>query len=309
VINFVVQPQTKELSATTVVVMYEGFSEHTVQLADVTVQARVAGRGPGLLFLHGYPQTMAMWARVAPAFTHDFTVVCADLRGYGESAYDGPDTLDAYSFRAFAADQVALMAKLGFDRFSVVGHDRGARTAHRMALDHPEAVERLALFDIAPTLAMLTDVNREAAAAYWHWYFLATAAPLPETLIGADPDFFFGSCFETWGATSMDRLDAEQVAAYRAAWNRPDYIHATCQDYRATMAVDLVIDREDATATVDCPTLVAWASRGKIGSLYNLDELWRARCSDLRTATVPGGHFFVDESPEESVDLLRSFLS
>jgi haloacetate dehalogenase len=252
---------------------------------------------------------MAMWARVAPAFIDDFTVVCADLRGYGESVYSGPDTLDAYSFRAFAADQAALMTGLGFDSFSVVGHDRGARTAHRLALDQASRVDRLALFDIAPTLEMLTDVTREAAQAYWHWYFLATAEPIPETLIGADPDFFFGSCFETWGATSMDLLDPEQVAAYRAAWKQPEYIHATCQDYRATLASDLLIDGEDAATKVDCPALVAWGSRGRIGSLYDLDVLWRARCSNLRTATVPGGHFFVDESPEETVELLRDFLS
>lgn len=288
--------------------MFEGFERHTVDLGDVAVSARVAGHGPGLLLLHGYPQTPAMWARVAPALAARFTVVCAGLRGYGDTVYTGPDEVEAYSFRELANDQVALMENLGFDRFSVVGHDRGARTAHRMALDHPRRVERLALFDIAPTLHMLTDVTREAAAAYWHWYFLNTAEPLPETLIGADPDFFFESCIETWGATSLSSLDPELIEAYRSAWRTPDYIHASCQDYRAAHAVDLEHDRADADRLVACPALVAWGSRGKIGSLYDLEALWRARCDDLTTATVAGGHFFVDESPDETVALLRAFL-
>jgi haloacetate dehalogenase len=290
--------------------MFDGFTRHTMTSGQVRITARMRGDGPGLLFLHGYPQTMAMWARVAPEFADRFTVVCADLRGYGDSVFTGRDGLDAFSFRALAEDQLDLMTQLGFDSFAVVGHDRGARTAHRMALDHPERLVRVALFDIAPTYDMLTGVSREAALAYWHWYFLAAAAPLPETLIGADPDFFFTSCFQTWGATTLDALDAEQVAAYRRAWRTPQYIHATCQDYRATMSVDLAIDSSDAQARVSCPTLVAWGQRGKIASLYDLRTLWRARCAgELRTAAVPGGHFFVDESPVQTTRLLEGFLA
>ena len=290
--------------------MFDGFTRHTMTSGHARIAARIRGDGPGLLFLHGYPQTMALWARVAPAFADRFTVVCADLRGYGDSAWTGPDELAAFSFRALAGDQLDLMTQLGFEKFAVVGHDRGARTAHRMALDHPERVGRVALFDIVPTHDMLTGVSRETALAYWHWYFLATAAPLPETLIGADPDFFFASCFQSWGATTLDALDAEQVAAYRHAWRRPEYIHATCQDYRATMTVDLAIDSADAQARIGCPALVAWGQRGRIASLYDVPALWRAQCAgELQTAAVPGGHFFVDESPGQTTRLLAGFLA
>jgi haloacetate dehalogenase len=203
---------------------------------------------------------------------------------------------------------VLLMRALGFERFDVIGHDRGARTGHRMALDHPGAVSRLALLDIAPTLDMLERVDRSAALMYWHWYFLAQPAPFPERLIGADPDYFFETCFTTWGATSLDALDQRLVDEYRRCWRNPDAIRASCEDYRSAMTADLEHERADRTRTVTCPVLALWGAAGKMAQLYDLEGLWRARCPDLRCASLPGGHFFVDQLPAETAELLVGFL-
>jgi haloacetate dehalogenase len=291
------------------VALFDGFSARTVDVAGVAVHCRTVSTGPPVLLLHGYPQSSAMWARVAPRLASDHTVVCADLRGYGDSGKPASADPDAYSFRAMAADQVALMRALGHDSFTVVGHDRGARVAHRMALDHPAAVRRLAVLDIAPTIDMLTRVDRAAAVAYWHWYFLSLPAPFPERLIGADPDYFFETCIATWGATLLDALEPALLAEYRRCWRDPEMIRASCADYRAAMSVDLAHDRADAGSTVGCPTLALWGARGLMAQLYDLAALWAARCVDLRCATVDGGHFFVDEEPEQTARCLGDFLA
>lgn len=279
----------------------------TVDVDGTAIHCRIDGSGPPVLLLHGYPQNLAMWSVVAPLLARERTVVCADLRGYGDSAKP-PRGGATYSFRAMAADQLGLMRSLGFERFDLVGHDRGARTAHRLALDAPAAVRSLAVLDIAPTLDMLTRVDLSSAAAYWHWYFLSLAPPFPERLIGADPDYFFETCFATWGATSLDSLDAEQVAEYRRCWRDPAMIGASCADYRATMDVDIGHDRADAHVKVRCPTLALWGSDGRMAQIYDLAALWAQRCADLRCAAVPGGHFFVDQHPAHTARVIGEFL-
>jgi haloacetate dehalogenase len=202
--------------------MFEGFERKVVSVAGIDIAAVVGGSGPPVLMLHGFPQNRAMWARVAPELARAFTVVCADLRGYGDSAK--PQCLadcSNYAFRALAADQFGLMRGLGFDRFHIVGHDRGGRTGHRMALDHPDAVLSLTVMDIVPTYAMFMDTNRKVAHAYWHWYFLSQPAPFPERLIGSDPDFFYEACLVGWGATKISDFDPEMLAAYRRCWRDP----------------------------------------------------------------------------------------
>ncbi len=289
--------------------MFDGFDRRLVDVGEITVHCVVAGDGPPVLMLHGFPQSLAMWAHVAPRLAEKFTVVCADLRGYGDSSKPrcSPDRLN-YSFRTMAADQVALMRKLGFERFHVVGHDRGGRTAHRMALDRPEVVETLSVLDIVPTYAMFMETNRDVAGAYWHWYFLSLPEPFPERLISADPDFFYEFCLVGWGATRLEDFDEEMLAEYRRCWRNPEMIHGSCSDYRAAATVDLDHDRADLHVKVGCPTLAFWGSRGLMHKHFDVAAAWRKRCDDVRGASLPGGHFFVDQFPEETARILVEFL-
>ncbi len=289
--------------------MFEGFVRKTARIDGIDIAYVVGGEGPPVLLLHGYPQCMALWARVAPQLAERFTVVCADLRGYGDSAKPvcQPDR-STYSFRALAGDQVGLMRHLGFDRFHLVGHDRGARTSHRLALDHPDSVLSLTVMDIVPTHAMFMETNRELAMTYYHWYFLAQPEPFPERLIGNDPDFFFETCLVGWGSAKIGDFDPELLAAYRRAWRDPAMIHGSCSDYRAAATIDLVHDEADLDHKVTCPTLVVYGADGAMARLFDLDAQWRRRCADVTTTSLPGGHFFIDLLPNETAALLLEFL-
>lgn len=289
--------------------MFEGFQRKIIDVDGVDIACVVGGSGPPILMLHGFPQSLAMWARVGPALAQRFTVVCADLRGYGDSAK--PICLrdrSNYSFRAFAADQLGLMRRLGFDRFHLIGHDRGGRTAHRMALDHPGAVRSLTVMDIVPTYAMLMDTNRKVAGAYWHWYFLSQPEPFPERLIGSDPDFFYENSLLGWGAAKIGDFDPEMLAEYRRAWRTPAMIHGSCSDYRAAVSIDLEHDRLDLGAKVDCPVLVLYGAAGAMARLFDIPAEWRKRCHDTVDDSLPGGHFFVDQFPDDTVRILTRFL-
>ena len=289
--------------------MFETFTARTVPVGDVDISCVVGGSGPPLLLLHGFPQTKAMWARVAPALSQHYTVVCADLRGYGDSSKPRclPDNSN-YSFRAMANDQLTLMRTLGFDRFHVIGHDRGGRTGHRLALDHPEAVLSLTVMDIVPTYAMFYDTNRKVAGAYWHWYFLSQPEPFPERLIGNDPEFFYETCLIGWGATQLKDFDQEMLADYRRSWRDPANIHGSCSDYRAAATIDLQHDQADIDRRVTCPTLVFYGSKGQMANLFDIPHEWRKRFAHPQEASLPGGHFFVDQFPHEVVLTLRRFL-
>jgi haloacetate dehalogenase len=289
--------------------LYENFRRKQLSVRDIEINYVTAGHGPPLLLLHGFPQNLAMWARVAPILAADFTVVCADLRGYGDSSKPkcAPDKAN-YSFRAMAGDQVGLMKALGFDRFHVVGHDRGGRTAHRMALDHPDAVLSLAVLDIVPTYAMFHETSRQVAGAYWHWYFLSQPEPFPERLIGSDPDFFYETCLVGWGATKLSDFDPELVADYRRCWREPDMIHGSCSDYRAAASIDLEHDTADIDKKVGRPTLAFWGANGAMHRLFDISAAWRKRCANVTAASLPGGHFFVDQFPAETAQILAKFL-
>lgn len=289
--------------------MFEGFSHAHIQVGDVAIDAVIGGAGAPVLLLHGFPQNKAMWARVAPRLAKDLTVVCADLRGYGDS--DKPRCLpdrSNYSFRVMAEDQLRLMRHLGFERFHVVGHDRGGRTGHRMALDHPDAVLTLTVMDIVPTYAMFMDTDHRIAGAYWHWYFLSQPEPFPERLIGHDPDFFFESCLCGWGATQLSDFDPQMLADYRRCWREPGMIHGSCSDYRAAASIDLADDAADIDRKVACPTLAFYGAEGVIAKLFDIPAEWRKRCIDVRSASLPGGHFFVDQFPDETARILMDFL-
>lgn len=290
--------------------LFNGFQTARQQLKDIEISYVTAGSGPPVLLLHGYPQTKEMWAHVAPILAQEYKVICADLRGYGASSrpMESADYAN-YSFRAMAQDQVELMAALGFDEFHLIGHDRGGRVGHRLALDHPERLLSLTLMDIVPTHSMFRKTSDEISGAYWHWYFLSQPSPFPERMIGNDPDFFFETCLVGWGASRLEDFDQEQLAAYRTAWRDPLMIHGSCADYRAAAHVDLKLDDEDISRRVTCPVLVFYGADGAMARLFDIPAEWRERCSDVKEASLPGGHFFVDQYPHETADILRSFLA
>ena len=289
--------------------MFDGFKRHRIKTEGAEINCVVSGSGPPVLLLHGFPQSLAMWGKIAPRLSQHFTVVASDLRGYGDSSKPKclPDNSN-YAFRAFAADQVEVMRQLGFERFHAVGHDRGGRTAHRMALDHPKRVLSLAVLDIVPTLPMFMETSRQVAGAYWHWYFLSQPAPFPEHMIGLDPDYFYETCLVGWGAAKLKDFDAGQVAEYRRCWRDPATIHGSCSDYRAAATIDLVHDAADIDVKVQCKALAFWGSNGLMHRLFDLEAQWRKRCANLTCATLPGGHFFPDQFPDGTADRLMEFI-
>ena len=290
--------------------MFDGFEHQRIEVSDATIDLVRGGSGPPVLLLHGYPQTRAMWSSVAAALAEGHTVVAADLRGYGDSSKPpgGPDHA-GYSKRAMAADQVEAMAALGFDRFAVIGHDRGARVGHRMALDHPERVERLAVLDIVPTRTVYATVDRELATRYYHWFFLIQPFDLPERLIGADPVYYLRrALWRGLGGGSLDAFAPDALAEYERCFADPDAVHATCEDYRAAASIDLAHDEADADRRVECPVLALWGANGAVGALYEPLEVWREYADDARGRAVDAGHFLVEERPEETLEALREFL-
>jgi haloacetate dehalogenase len=266
----------------------------------------VTGSGPPVLLLHGFPQTRAMWAEIAPTLAERYTVITPDLRGYGAS--HKPRGVDAMSFRAMGADMAALMRYLGHARFHLVGHDRGARVAHRMALDWPAQVASVTVMDIVPTHHLLSALTLEVANAYYHWFFLAQPAPFPETMIGHDPDAYYERCLLGFGKAALSDFAPGQLAAYRAAWHDPAFIAASCDDYRAAIAVDIGHDALDLGRRVDCPALVLYGADGAMARLMDVPATWAPRLADMRAAAIPGGHFFPDQNPEATAEALLGFL-
>ena len=288
--------------------MYEGFERLTVDVGEARIAAVRGGEGAPVLLLHGFPQTKAMWHVVAPELTRTHTVVAADLRGYGDSSRPpADDDHSGYAFRTMAADQVELMRALGHDRFALVGHDRGARVAHRMALDHPAVVERVALLDILPTLHVYENVDRRVATAYYHWFFFIQPAPLPETLIAADPTFYLHSLLGAWG-NALEAFAPTALADYARGFADPQARHAMMEDYRAAASIDLEHDRADLHRRVEVPMLVVWGSRSVVGGSGDVLGIWRERAVDLRGRAVEAGHYLAEERPGETFTELADFL-
>jgi haloacetate dehalogenase len=287
-----------------------GFAERLLDAGEVRIRVRTAGSGPAVLLLHGYPETSAMWHGVAPALAERHSVVLADLRGYGGSDKPaGSEDHATYAKRAMARDGVGVMAALGHDRFAVVGHDRGGRVAHRMALDHPDRIAAVAVLDIVPTLHMFDNVDRAMATEYVHWFFLARPAPLPERLIGADPDAWFDSRFRGRHGGGLPFEEAA-LEEYRAAFRDPATIHATCEDYRAAATIDLAHDRADRDAgrRVTVPLFVLWGRSSYVGRNHDPLAIWRAYADDVTGEPIDADHYLAEEAPGPVTDRLRDFL-
>jgi len=267
----------------------------------------IGGKGPPVLLLHGYPQTHVEWHRVAPMLAMDFTVIATDLRGYGDSSKpaDGANH-EGYSKRAMARDQVDVMRQLGFAQFAVVGHDRGGRVGHRMTLDHPEQVTRLAVLDIVPTYKLFANVTKEFATLYYHWFFLIQPAPFPETLLGNNADFFL----RAWAFRGMipEAISEDGYAEYLRCFQNPGTLHAMCEDYRAAASIDLEHDKADLDKKIACPLLTLWGSRGAMHRLYDVAATWKERALDVRGKALPGGHWLAEQLPNQLYAGLKAFL-
>jgi haloacetate dehalogenase len=291
--------------------LFPGFETRDIDVEGVRIHAVLGPRrqAPAVLLLHGYPQTHAMWHKVAPRLSGRYNVVATDLRGYGDSGKPATDAGHMpYSKRVMAADQVAVMRSLGHDRFLVVGHDRGARVGHRMAVDHAGAVAKLAVLDIAPTLAMYENTTEAFARAYWHWFFLILPAPIPEKMIGADPIFLLRASMSR-GAAGMKPFTPEAWAEYERC-RTPEMIHASCEDYRAAAGIDLVHDRADREAgrKVRCPLLALWGEHGVIQACFKPMDEWRRVAEDVRGRALPAGHYLAEEIPDLVTEELERFF-
>jgi len=293
---------------------FEGFDARHHEVNGQRLFARTGGRAgaPPLLLLHGFPQTHAIWHRVAQALKDRYFLVMPDLRAYGQSSQppDAPEHAD-HSKRAMAADMVALMRSLGHERFGLVGHDRGGRVAHRLALDHPQALSKLCLIDIAPTLDMYEATDMRFASAYFHWFMLIQPAPVPEKLIGGDPLFTLHMTLGAWGSKGLGYIEPEALADYERAFVRPENIHGFCEDYRAAASIDLVHDRasREAGERIACDTLVLWGSHGVVHRLFKPLELWQAQCAGRVDGQVlPSGHFVPEEAHAEVTRAIGEFF-
>jgi haloacetate dehalogenase len=293
--------------------LFPGFAARTLDTGAARIFARIGGDGPPLVLLHGFPQTHAEWHRVAADLARRFRVVAMDLRGYGASSV--PDSTDgtAYAKREMARDVVAVMQALGHDRFAVVGHDRGARVAYRLALDHPARVSRLVLLDIMPTVSMWDGMNAARALQVYHWALLAQPQPLPELLLSADPARYLELKLASWsGSRRLDGFDPRALAQYRAFFSQPERRHACCEDYRAGATHDVAHDRADLAAgrTIDCPTLVLWGDAGIPAASSSPLDTWQATFAPRATGRgIASGHFLPEENPAQTLAALLPFLS
>jgi haloacetate dehalogenase len=293
--------------------MFLGFTTQKMQLANVRLHIRIGGSGPPLLLLHGYPQTHVMWHKIAPALAQHFTLICPDMRGYGDSDAPPADAQHlTYAKRTVAQDLVELMANLGFARFMAAGHDRGARVLHRLLLDHPARVRRAAMLDIVPTRHIFKTLNQQIATVYEHWFFLIQPDGFPERLIGQDPDYYLTTKLHRWSADA-NAFAPEAMAEYLRCFRRRAVIHATCEDYRAAASIDLAHDESDLAKKIDCPLLVLWGQKGAMEQNYDVLAVWREQVSQgeagLQGRSLPCGHFLAEEAPEATFQALHDFFN
>ena len=294
-------------------VSFPGFEAKTFHTdsedGTIEISYLIGGSGPPLLLLHGFPQTKAIWSLVAPELAKSFTVVAADLRGYGASSKPhGKSDHSTYSKRSMAADQHALMKSLGFNQFFLLGHDRGGRVSHRLAMDFPESVLRLMVLDISPTLTMYENTTMEFAKGYWHWFFLIQPEPVPETLIGANPEYWLKNHMGRHAGTGI--FSPDRWSEYLAGASHPESMHAMCEDYRAAATIDLIHDRSDRAAgkMLKMPLKVLWGEHGLVNQCFKPLEDWRVVAKDVAGKAVPSGHYIPEEIPDVLLAEARQFF-
>jgi len=288
--------------------MFEGFQQRRIDAGGIEINTLVGGEGPPLLLLHGYPQNHVMWCKVAPTLAGHFTVVATDLRGYGDSGKPaGDEAHENYSKRRMAQDQVNVMSALGFDSFQVAGHDRGGRVTHRMCLDHADRVRRACVMDIVPTHTIFTNLGKDVAYGYYHWLFLSQPYDLPERMIGSDPQYYLDLKLGHWSA-SMGGFEPDAMAEYHRCFSDPATIHASCEDYRAAITIDLDHDEADLDNRIDCPLLVLWGGRALMHKCYDVLDTWKTKANDLRGRALDCGHYLPEEAPEETLREMLGFF-
>ena len=295
-------------------VVITGFEQKRITVSSddgpLEIACKVSGNGPPILLLHGFPQTKAIWEIVAPELAKNYTVVVSDLRGYGESSKPyGKADHSSYSKRAMAADQHAMMKALGYKQFFLLGHDRGGRVSHRLAMDFPESVLRLMVLDISPTLTMYDNTTMEFAKGYWHWFFLIQKEPIPESMIGANPEFWLKNHMGRHAGTGI--FTPQRWAEYLAGVSNAESMHAMCEDYRAAATIDLVHDRADRATgkKLKMPLRVLWGEHGLVNKCFAPIADWEAVAQDVSGRTLPCGHYIPEECPEELIADARKFFA
>ena len=285
---------------------FEDFKLNKLKVNKISINYRICGTGKPILLLHGYPQTHIMWRKIAPILSKGFTVVCSDLRGYGDSSkpksYKSHTT---YSKKSMASDQIKLMKKLGFKEYYLIGHDRGGRVAHRMAMNNKNILKCI-LLDIVPTNTVFEKANTELAMSYYHWFFLAQKAPLPEKLIESNPEFYLKSKLKMWGKTNKF-IDKKTMKEYIRCFSSKT-IHASCEDYRAASTIDIKDHSKDKLKKILCPLLVLWGKKGTVNKLYDPVKEWKKYANNVKGYSINCGHFIAEEKPKELVKSIIAFL-
>ncbi len=295
--------------------LFPSFKREQIKTTGATINVAYGGKGSPVLLLHGIPETLVLWRKVAPVLAQNFTLVMADLRGYGDSSKP-PGGADHYGYskRAMAQDQVEVMEHLGFRKFALVGHDRGGRVAHRMALDHPDHLTKLVILDIVPTYKLYQDVTKEFATVFFHWFLLVQPSPLPETMLGNSAELFLRTLLFRLGGEEPREGIPQWVGQpayneYLRCFRDPAAIRALCEDYRAAASIDLAHDAADLNKKIQCPLLVLWSEKGPFHRMYDVLQTWRERAARANGKALPAGHFLPEQVPEELIAELKPFLS
>ena len=287
--------------------MFEQFKQDKINVNGININYKIGGKGEPLLLLHGYPQSHILWRKIAPLFAENYTVICSDLRGYGDS--DKPESDKShlpYSKKYMGLDQNELMKKLGFNEYFLVGHDRGGRVAHRMAIDYKENIKKISVLDIVPTSHVFKNTNALLARRYYHWFFLIQSFPHPETMIGNDPEYYIRSKLKMWGAN--DEYLTEDVLQEYLRCFTPETIHASCEDYRAGASIDLKHHEEDLHKKISCPLQVLWGTKATVEELYDPVKVWKEWAINVEGKSIDCGHFLPEESPIETYDAIIKFF-
>ena len=287
--------------------MFEQFKQDKINVNGININYKIGGKGEPLLLLHGYPQSHILWRKIAPLFAENYTVICSDLRGYGDSDKPESDKSHlAYSKKYMGLDQNELMKKLGFNEYFLVGHDRGGRVAHSMAIHYKENIKKISVLDIVPTSHVFKNTNALLARRYYHWFFLIQSFPHPETMIGNDPEYYIRSKLKMWGAN--DEYLTEDVLQEYLRCFTPETIHASCEDYRAGASIDLKHHEEDFHKKISCPLQVLWGTKATVEELYDPVKVWKEWAINVEGQSIDCGHFLPEESPIETYDAIIKFF-